>query len=118
MSEKMTDDELNERLAKALGWKTGASYGLGYVIRHDGTWMGLGHSNGVEEFSPATSTDDLRAYVLPEVERRGLWDDFVLSLAHPWLQNHPDMRWERFVLTTKPRTLAEAALKVLEADDE
>ena len=112
MSEKMSDGELNERLAKALGWK--AIRDPDYVF-----WEIPGKHDLVRrsEFFPAASVDDLRDYVLPEIERRGLWDELVAELALPWMNDAPDMRWEAFMLTASPSVLAAAALKVLRREE-
>lgn len=70
----MTDSELNRRLAKALGWKIAGPDFIWGGKAPDGTWhMG---------FSPATDSNDLREYVLPEVARRGLfgrWCQILLN---------------------------------------
>lgn len=80
----MTDQELNERLAKALGfWEFGEAAlrkfndGLGAVQRVP------------RDFSHSTSVDDLRKWVLPELERRGRFPSFVLKVMK---KNYPKMR--------------------------
>lgn len=116
MSEKMSDAELNERLAKALGWKTIRDPDYAF-------WEIPGQHDLVRrsEFSPATSVDDLRDYVLPEIKKRGVFDHFAmraLELDTSEINRHGFCSFYfmglRYGLTAKAATLAEAALKVLE----
>lgn len=117
----MSDNaELNRRLAEALGWRHRSDCVSLLSTDFNGNpfpfsaWVDASGQVQAMKFFPATSTDDLRLYVLPEIERRGLWDEFVSELASPWLQNFSAMRWEVFVLTCSPAVLAAAALKVLQ----
>lgn len=94
--DRMTDPEINRRLAKALGWP--------FI-----SW---------ERFSPATDSNHLREYVLPEVKRRDLWEHFEAELC----EATPDeidgqAALVRYLLTAEPRVLALAALKVLEVNN-
>ena len=128
MSEGMTDDELNKRLAKAIGlrWTVWCN---GVCVPNSGAegWSYL--------FKPTTSSDDLRRFVLLEIERRGLfrrWADAVIDAATDKqlcgaqevagvpgaLMDDPAERVYAVVAVitgASCRTLAEAALKVLES---
>lgn len=106
----MTDRELDDALAKALGWGIN-SYDPDYFnVDHCGTVISR------RDFSPATSVDALRKWVLPEVERRGLtrrFDDVVGRAAQC---SHADP--EAFdILSCEPSVLAAAALAVMEEDN-
>jgi hypothetical protein len=117
----MTDRELNEALAKALGWE---------VVDHEmftpdpcELWLDLKTGYpvcAVSDFSPATSVDALRKWVLPELDRRGLAQAFMDSCfqADDALQLEDDEdTYGWWLLTATPSTLAAAALAVMEADN-
>ena len=91
--DRMTDAEINRRLAEKLGWP--------FI-----SW---------ERFSPATDSNHLREYVLPEVERRGLERQFERAVFDAFRMTKRHMRaWKFFRFTAPPRVLALAALKVME----
>lgn len=112
----MTDREINERLAKALGWE---------VVDHEmftpdpcELWLDLKTGYpvcAVSDFSPATSVDALRKWVLPEIKARGLMRKFDDVAGRAAQCSHAGP--EAFdILSCEPSTLAAAALAVLEED--
>ena len=111
----MTADELNRRLAEALGWQYDAEYGEAYKYSRP--------EHGMKgDFNPAASADDLRAYVLPEIMRlcgddgvRKFHEALERRLAFCWqsaADDSPGAAWD--ALTASPAVLAEAALEALE----
>lgn len=107
----MTDRELDERIARALGWGIN-SYDPDYFnVDHCGTVISR------RDFSPATSVDALRKWVLPELERRGLWPMFHNALHRAWIDKTDEYYMSRAVMLSPPSTLAAAALAVLEEDN-
>lgn len=93
------ENEINRRIAEALGWVTGGPRSI---------WLWkCSEYNGLMHFSPCSSLDDLAAYVLPEIIKRGLWEDFKVSLAMFGVAT--DAR----LIMGKPASIAAAALDVL-----
>ena len=119
----MTDTEINRRLAKALGFEVRTLYGLDYVVNSDGVWLGLGHATGVQEFTPATSVDNLRKWVLPELIAKNAWISFhyaLLDSIHAKQRElgiSDDVTYMTFILLLGPAVLAAGAAAVLEADN-
>lgn len=108
----MTADELNRRLAEALGIpRTCGKLGC------DGSC-----SSARKKFNPARRVDDLRAYVLPEIKRRGKVADMLMRLETMYKDPPVEVglvwwqRWQWFLLTAAPAVLAEAALEALEEE--
>lgn len=109
----MTDREIDELIAKALGWE---------LVDHEmftadpcELWLDLKTGYpvcAVSDFSPSTSVDALRKWVLPELERRELWEEFETECLHTTggLSGVT-------LLYAHPRELAAAALAVLEEDN-
>ena len=129
----MTDRQLNERIAKALGW-TEIRY------HHDGSVDGYAPGATIHvKFSPATSVDELRKWVLPEIVKRkkySAWYYLVLdiiddsselkSYIERAAKEDPAATCGEEVLLLlsamsmtmpPPALLAAAALEVLEADN-
>lgn len=118
----MSDAELNRKLAEALGWEH-----LSGITRKEfcdatgnpipfPSWVDKNGEPTTMLFEPATSSDDLRKYVLPEVERRGLDEKFAILLADHMVANRPPLGWPKqymYICTMPPAVLAAAALKVL-----
>ena len=108
----MTDAEINRRLAEALKW---------VLVDHEmfgdaAVWLDLETGYpviAVADFSPATDSNHLREYVLPEVERRGLKMEFAEAVSDNFDQDVDDYVWA--FLVAPSRVLALAALKILEA---
>lgn len=132
----METRELNERLARALGFKlaNGTQNGSPVVMEHDAR----GHLARTYCFTPATDRNHLAEYVLPEIERRGLWVEFVQRAAETIttpveridavvgkesakfqgtdLVHAMTVMSAMIVLTAPPADLALAALEVLEGE--
>lgn len=102
----MTNREINEALAKALGWTE-------ILFHSDGAVDGYAPGATIHvKFSPATSVDALRKWVLPELERRGLDVDFMVKMHDIMMPTSGPLSWA--CLTADPAVLAAAALEVLE----
>lgn len=133
----MTDRELDERIAMALGW----------VIHVDPApyftqwWVGVdGQATETPgDFYPSTSVDALRKWVLPELVRRGVfaqWVDSVISKTQgmdAWkMMKNAKIRVHLIdrdpaessyavaavLFLSPPSVLAAAALAVLEEDND
>lgn len=109
--DRMTAAEINRRLAKALGWEW-----WGWALGIPNALTSGPHAG--KSFSPATDSNHLREYVLPEIERRELeykYSRLVLNMRDLRGKEHPRL-WEDMwhLITAKPRVLALAALRVLE----
>lgn len=117
----MTNQQLNERLAMALGW---------IPVSPDYPWLfdnpnrvGIDAPVVYGDFSPATSVDDLRKWVLPEIVSRGLGERFSVAVANIGLDENELVGAQSFLepyfvfraLSASPPVLAAAALEVLEA---
>lgn len=105
----MDNETINRRLAEALGWKNW--HGMLPVIH-----LKLGE---MEDFSPATSSDHLRMYVLPEVERRGLTHAMMYEFGKTVPGVHGFPWWDAWFALAKagPTVLAAAALQALEGGE-
>lgn len=122
----MTAAELNRKLAEALGYQEITEHGpYAYWVDADGRSF-------ASHFSPATSSDDLRLYVYPELKRRNLWAVFLIKLPaqkdrmdellSPWPDISPNLfrfaaAYAFALLTEGSSVLAAAALKALEGGE-
>lgn len=113
---------LNRKLAEALGWKHRSDCVSLLSTDFNGNpfpfsaWVDASGQVQAMKFFPATSTDDLRLYVYPELKRRGLCQDFMDVLFRqkdtPELFDEEDT-YGWWLLNASPSVLAAAALKVL-----
>lgn len=104
---------LNMKLAKALGWKHRSDCVSLLSTDFNGNpfpfsaWVDASGQVQAMKFSPATSADHLRLYVLPEIIRRKCWGAFEIEVDRGAGGNGTR------VLLEAPSVLAAAALKVL-----
>lgn len=82
-------------------------------------WVSGEMDETMRMFSPATSSDHLRLYVLPEISKRELWPGYLRALSDEYDKAEGDAwgMWGRWLLTSEPFVLAEAALRVLEGGE-
>jgi len=123
----MTDRELNERLFDIALPNIFPGQDHNYQQTGDSikVWVHGRLNNTIVDFSPATSVDDLRKWVLPELERRGLSEQFSVAVANIGMGQNELVSAESFLgpdfifhaLKESPSTLAAAALEVLEASN-
>lgn len=105
---KLTDAEVNERLALAMGWEPDLLYPLS-------SWSPpKGKTILKDDWSPCTSRDDL-AVVVEHTEKtitNKVYHQLTLTLNS--FAQRADKSTEFFLLTCPPRIIAEACLEVLE----
>ena len=113
----MTDLEINERLFDIVLPNIFPGQKHNYQQTGDSiaVWVTGGCQNTIEYFSPSTSVDALRKWVLPEVERRGLDVDFMVKMHDIMMPTPGPLSWA--CITAPPAVLAAAALAVLEDDN-
>ena len=114
----MTDLEINERLFDIVLPNIFPGQKHNYQQTGDSiaVWVTGDCQNTIEHFSPATSVDALRKWVLPEIKARGLMRKFDDVAGRAAQCSHAGP--EAFdILSCEPSTLAAAALAVLEVDN-
>ena len=119
----MTDLEINERLFDIVLPNIFPGQKHNYQQTGDSiaVWVTGDCQNTIEHFSPATSVDALRKWVLPELVRRKRWSAFIDAMNAAWTDAPDNIEtvgtFTRFLLLCPPATLAAAALAVLEVDN-
>jgi hypothetical protein len=122
----MTNEELNERAAKAMGWTKHDFYDE--WVDAEGNYVGHGRYSGSGihmpgDWSPATSHDDARV-VEDRIEQKGLWLQYIgtleqfLSFDSDIEKEWSDESWCFEILRLSPYQKTLAAVTVLEANQE
>lgn len=127
----MTDQELNTRLAEALGFVPADHEMFGDLP----VWIELASGNDmpISKFNPASDSNDLRKYVFPVIVERRRVQGFCVDVLSSFDNAELDKLFQSIVeeheasdqaqvaasmvmvgLLQPPRVLAEAALKALE----
>ena len=112
MTAPMTPAEVDRALSKLLGWDIKDKRSAWHHKRR----LPSGEIAWLPKFSPSTSSDHLRLYVLPEIKRRGLAQAFMDKCIRP--ENCLELGDEEdtygwWLLNASPSVLARAALDIL-----
>ena len=117
MTAPMTAADVDRALAKEMGWVEAERFDIHGAGWTHAAWKIPQGSYIGTSFFPSTSSDHLRLYVLPEIERRGLVYEFLGECAGIGGDAYlAETYAEWFLLTADPAdpaVLARAALDVL-----